>query len=352
MFEFPKGGDIPNRSQGSRWIDHKRKALQRVVDRYGAYIAHLSTLAEDPSVKPDDRAKLSGYLIKWMQFRIIFGCALYVDVLKPPSLLSQSLQSSELDIVLAMKNIVKSASALSSLAGLDPVEWPTVSLLLKRIKDDGMDMSYQGSILKDFQQSIQQKCAQDALNDLTALEEKMRERLAWSDTKLLRSLLVFLETQSWMKRCGEIVDPDTDNDCSLMAVKEAIEHISNHFRLPLEARGISICSLPDEVEEIVEYARSYLDLSGTEYKKIWYTLFTCPDARKWPNVLNLFQLAFCLPFSNGRVEQMFSSLKALKTDRRTALSNDTLNDLLEVYIEGPPLSSFNSDAAIKLWWQD
>ena len=48
-----------------------------------------------------------------------------------------------------------------------------------------------------------------------------------------------------------------------MEVKEAIEHFSNHFRLPLEARGVSICSLPDEGDEIVEYAQSYLDLSGT-----------------------------------------------------------------------------------------
>ena len=71
-----------------------------------------------------------------------------------------------------------------------------------------MDKSYQGSVLKDFKQSLQQKCAQDALHDLTALEEKMKKCLAWSDTKLLRSLLVFLEIQSWMKRSGEIFDPD------------------------------------------------------------------------------------------------------------------------------------------------
>ena len=67
--------------------------------------------------------------------------------------------------MLAMKSILKSASALSSLAELDPVEWPTVSLLLERIKNDGMEKSYQGSILKDFTQSLQQKCAQVALHD-------------------------------------------------------------------------------------------------------------------------------------------------------------------------------------------
>lgn len=85
-------------------------------------IAHLSTLAEDPSVKPDDRAKLRGYFKKWIQFRITFGYVLYVDILKPPSLLSQCLQSSELDEVLAMKSVLKSASALPSFAGLDHVE--------------------------------------------------------------------------------------------------------------------------------------------------------------------------------------------------------------------------------------
>ena len=43
VFEFPKGGDLPVRSQGSRWINHKQKALQRFVDRYGAYINNLLT---------------------------------------------------------------------------------------------------------------------------------------------------------------------------------------------------------------------------------------------------------------------------------------------------------------------
>ena len=30
----------------------------------------------------------------------------------------------------------------------------------------------------------------------------------------------------------------------------------------------------------------------------------------------------------------------------------TLNDLMEIYVEGPPLSSFSPDSAIKLWWND
>lgn len=34
------------------------------------------------------------------------------------------------------------------------------------------------------------------------------------------------------------------------------------------------------------------------------------------------------------------------------MQGDTLNDLLEIYVEGPPLSSFCPDEAIELWWHD
>ena len=122
-----------------------------------------------------------------------------------------------------------------------------------------------------------------------------------------------------MKRSGEIFDPDTVKDCSLMEVKEAIDHISNHFRLPLEVRGVSICSLLDEADEISSI------LLGSQWYRVQENLvhivYLSQCKKVGPNMLNLFQLSFCLPFSNGRVEQMFYSLKALKMNRRNALSN-------------------------------
>ena len=147
VFEFPTGGNIPVRSQGSRWISHKRKALQCVVDRYGAYITHLTALTKDASLRSEDRERFKGYLRKWMQYRTIFGCALYVDILKPASILSLSLQGSGLDIVLGIKNILKSVTALKNLAKQDPLEWPTVKLLLGRIKEADGETSYQGATL-------------------------------------------------------------------------------------------------------------------------------------------------------------------------------------------------------------
>lgn len=112
VFEFKEGGDRPVRSQGSRWITHKRKALQRLVDRYGAYINHLTALIADSSISSTDRARLTGYLRKWQQAKMLIGSALYVDVLKPPSLLSLTLQDDDLDIVQGLKHILKSTKVL------------------------------------------------------------------------------------------------------------------------------------------------------------------------------------------------------------------------------------------------
>ena len=60
MFKFPHGSTTPVRSQGSRWNTHKRKAIERVIDRYGAYV-FLATLSEDSSLKSEDRACIAGY---------------------------------------------------------------------------------------------------------------------------------------------------------------------------------------------------------------------------------------------------------------------------------------------------
>lgn len=90
VFELPTGGNVPVRSPGSRWINHKRKALQCVVDRCGAYITHLTALTEDGLLKSEYNSKVDA---------LFFGCALYVDILKPPSLLSLHLQGSGLYLV-------------------------------------------------------------------------------------------------------------------------------------------------------------------------------------------------------------------------------------------------------------
>ena len=230
----------------------------------------------------------------------------------------------------------------------DPLQWPTVKIVLDRVKNDSGENVYQGVALRRYDATTLSYCSSEALADLERLTGKMRERIQWSDTDLLRALLVFLEIQSWMKR--NVSGDEGDRDPALAELKAAIELILSQFRDPLEGTGVNVSSLQDEIEDAVGYARQYLSLESTHYRRVWYNLHICPDASSWPNLLLLCELVFSLPFSNGRVEQIFSSLKIIKTTSRTSLSVNTLDDLLEIFVEGPPLNCFSADPAVDLWW--
>ena len=106
-------------------------------------------------------------------------------------------------------------------------------------------------------------------------------------------------------------------------IKSAVEYFVSHFREPLEAAGVSLASIQDEIEDAVDYARTYLRIGSESYQKIWYRLHTATDVEKWRNILVLSEFVFSLPFSNGQVERIFSMMKIIKTDRRTSMHTNT-----------------------------
>ena len=279
-----------------------------------------------------------------------------MDILKPPSLLSLTLQDNKLDLVLGIKHILKTIKSLKALAGQDPLQWPTVKLVCSRIKDEDGSKQYQGALLQCYDTRTLEHCKEQALADLKQLDLKMRDRLEWSDVKLLRSILLFIDTQGWQVKSSRtdtgMSDSDDGGEDNLDGIKSAMENITSAFRVPLEAKGVNLSSLHDEIEEVVDHARRYLSIDKICYQKVWYKLHTSPDSSKWPNILLICQLLFSLPFSSGQVERIFSTLKVIKTDRRTRFHTSSLCDLLDISVEGPGLGDFSPDRAIELWWKD
>ena len=113
-------------------------------------------------------------------------------------------------------------------------------------------------------------CKDQALADVTQLEGKMRERLEWSAVKLLRAILVFLDTQTWRPVIAAVGQSDSESegspeDKSLLEVIAAVEIIATTFQEPLEAIGISLV-LQDEITVVVE--RNYLSIEREEYHKV------------------------------------------------------------------------------------
>ena len=96
---------------------------------------------------------------------------------------------------------------------------------------------------------------------------------------------------------------------------------------------------------MVEYGRQYINLVQDDYSVVWWN---CVDASKWGNVLAIF----CIPVANGHLERVFSQLKLIKTNRRTSIKDNTLDQLVRVNVEGPPLSEWGLACAMHLWWRE
>ena len=94
----------------------------------------------------------------------------------------------------------------------------------------------------------------------------------------------------------------------------------------------------------------YISLATCEYRAVWWPqLFHAPCASEWANMLILAELLFSLPASNGKEERTFSQLKVIKSDKRTSINNDTLDDLLTIVTSDCSTKDFNPDKAIDLW---
>ena len=145
----------------------------------------------------------------------------------------------------------------------------------------------------------------------------------------------------WINGSYEHVsDSEYSQDCGNMEhIITAADYIVSLFHPPLEAKGASISSFNDELEEIVSFGRKY-NIEQEDYKKIWYKLHTTFESKKWPSVLLLSNLLFSLPFTTAAIENAFSKLKIIKTERRCSLQTSILDDLLEVNLEGPTIKNF------------
>ena len=128
------GGNRPLCACGTRFIAHKVAALEQLIDRFGVYLNHLTSLTEDPSVKAADQQKIKGYITKWKDSKILLGSALFHDILRPAAVLCKVLQSDELCVVNCIETILRTSANIEKLKSIEVEEFPSVKKVLVRMK--------------------------------------------------------------------------------------------------------------------------------------------------------------------------------------------------------------------------
>lgn len=159
--ELPSsGGNKPLPACGTRFVAHKVSAMHRVVERYGAYLAHIISLAADRSVKATDKQKLIGYARKWNDSKILLGCGLMHDLFETCAKLCKALQKEEVCIISDMKALLDTAKSVKAYQSMDFDNLPTVKRILSRMKVNAHEFTYQGAVVSgiaETQQSLARK---------------------------------------------------------------------------------------------------------------------------------------------------------------------------------------------------
>ena len=70
---------------------------------------------------------------------------------------------------------------------------------------------------------------------------------------------------------------------------------------------------------------------------------------KMKNILPLIEIMMVNSMSTATVERSFSQMNMIKSPGRSLLRNDSLNNCMEVKINGPTLDEYEPDAAIYHW---
>ena len=73
------------------------------------------------------------------------------------------------------------------------------------------------------------------------------------------------------------------------------------------------------------------------------------EAPKFKHILPLIEIMLSISMSTATVERGFSVMNVVKDETRTLLGNDTLNDLVEIKVNGVSLDDFTPESAILHW---
>ena len=336
-FSFDDAGVKPVRASGSRWVTHKQNAMKRVISKFGAYTNHLAALSEDKSVRPADRAKLKGYYSKWTDAKYLFGCALFIDLLSPCTTFSKCMQSDEVDILGALNALLKTLRETEKLAAKPLDQWPTYAATLAKCTCEEGDTVYQCQKLQRYPEALSYYSSKYK-EYCSAVSEHIKSRLSWSDLQLMRDIIFVLSSHGWEKAVEE------EDDLA------AIDRIVERFATPLLGAEADTNAIKGEFANMIEYAVQYMAIATLDYHSVWWRLFHAPNSAEWSNVLILAELLFSLPASNGKLERVFSTLATIKTDKRSRLNNESLDDLLLLNSTRIPITSFDPDPSIDLWW--
>ena len=340
----------PNKACGTRWIDHKYSAMKNVLDNYGIYIAHIEELCITDS-QPEKRAELEGYLKRWKEASIPFNMAIYLDILSPIRRLALSMQAELHDPVKQIRRVKDfmlimgklKVFILDTLDGTSDIMTHHKHFTNEVIHVDGR-YHYQNVDLKHYNRVIN-SAENGYLDVIVCIADSMEQRfLSVLKSSLFKNLVALLDVSTWPKTV------DSASNFGDLPICEIVEE----FEQLLAKNHCDTAEIANEWARLQSFINPIVCNNPKEYYlDIWKRVFTSSVIKEeCGNILHVFEILLCTPFTIAKVERGFSRMSRVKSDFRSHLSRSRLDACLRISDEGTCIADFDPNPAIELWFKE
>ena len=326
--------------------------------QYAAVLSHMDHLSV-ASKKSDIKgwAKYVAEKMRSSQFSAF--CHFLADMFEIIAKLSLKMQRNDLIRPVAVSLLHETVANIEALE-ICPVPNGHLARFMNMLQHSGFkdELQFQGITLtgsldgKPKRGDVRTGSFQSRVNEaiglcLTGLEERFGSLMnsassSESTTKygtadVIRDLLVF-NVDAWPTSTKELVDFGN----------EKIERLFSWFQSLLQKAGSDVSSIPEEWFSLKVLVNT--SLRDKDYASLWETLLiNTPYKDSFNNVLYLEEILLVQPISAAQCERAISAQNRIKSSLRVNLAVSSLEDLIRISAEGPPVTEFDPTPSINKW---
>ena len=303
--------------QQIRWVASQQRALNALKKNYEATCLHLQNIA---SLENTDAAKARGLLLRLKSPKFLRFLMFMIDFTEAIGFVSLSFQADDLLVidVLPLLEI-----AVTGLVEMKTTPGKCVSSLTKGHKYGNITLS--GEVkpeLDDLHKNMLDSAIQHIDQRFSGLQKP-----PLSDFRVLNYTL-------W---------PYDVEDLTAFG-KENVLRLVKQFAPLLSDEEIE--AIPREWQNFKLHVRNL----RTSQPKVVYRDLLIGQPKNMIHFLPLVEIMLTISMSTAIVERGFSHMNNIKDSTRTVLGNDTLNNLLEIKINGPSVADFSPEESILHWY--
>lgn len=292
----------------TRWL-----SVDRSVNRLKACFKFVVISLQRESQERSD-ARALGVVSLTCEFRFIATMLLLCDTLPHVSHLSKCFQIQDCDYSIIPRMLSSTISCLEQLKSANGTNLAALQPFLHEVSEADINISKKSNLGEDYYN--------DNIREpyVSALIENLKGR--FNDKAEIASFCVFNPEK--MRQAGT-------------AMEYGLQEIETLAR---QYQGLEIIGSVEEcVDEWKSYCQFLLD-SCREMKFSEVIQDLCTNSTTATIFPNMSKICRVIPVHTADVERTFSQLKLIKTPIRNRMQEKTLDSLLRIAIEGPPLQSF------------